>query len=139
MIASPGKVGSPQYRLSPQLMSWEAREREPQTLKTKNQCVWDKGEGLRGAEWRGTQQVPPPRAQLHCPWGKHPASLPLGELRSAWWESREAVVATPDSGYPPWGGGEAGQGKEPVYSSSTCVYSIHLVCSYKISPNKRTC
>ena len=64
---------------------------------------------------------------------------PLRELRSAWWESREAVVATPDSGYPPWGGGEAGQGKEPVYSSSTCVYSIHLVCSYKISPNKRTC
>ena len=77
MIASPGKVGSPRYRLSPQLMSWEAREREPQTLKTKNQCVWEEGEGLRGAEWRGTQQVPPPRAQLHCPWGKHPASLPL--------------------------------------------------------------
>ena len=24
-------------------MSWEAREREPQTLETKNQCVWDEG------------------------------------------------------------------------------------------------
>lgn len=52
MIPSPRKVGSPGYGLSPQLMSWEAQEREPQTLETKYQCVWDEGEGLCGAGWR---------------------------------------------------------------------------------------
>ena len=49
VIPSPRKAGSPGYGLSPQLMSWEAQEREPQTLETKNQCVWDEGEGLCGA------------------------------------------------------------------------------------------
>lgn len=126
MIASPGKVGRPRYRLSPQLMSWEAREREPQTLETKNQCVWDEGEGLRGAEWRGQdrgrQQLPPPWAQLHCPRGSTLPCSPLRELRPAWWESRE--VASPASGCPPWGGRGAGQGREPLYSFSTCVYTF---------------
>lgn len=123
MIASPGKVGSPWYRLSPQLMSWEAREREPQTLETKNQCVWDEGEGLRGAEWRGTQQVPSSRAQLHCPRGSTLPRLPLRELRPTWWESTEAVVATPDLGCPPWGGGGAGKGAHLLLQHLRLLYS----------------
>lgn len=127
MIASPGKVGRPRYRLSPQLMSWEAREREPQTLETKNQCVWDEGEGLRGAEWRGQDRGRLSSCHPHgpsstVPWGSTLPCSPVRELRPSWWESRE--VATPDSGCPPWGGGGAGQGKEPLCSSSTCVYTF---------------
>lgn len=74
MIASPGK-GSPWYRLSPQLMSWETRERSHKPSKPRNQCVWDEGEGLRGAEWRVSQPefTPRPRSTVH---GKHLLASP---------------------------------------------------------------
>lgn len=122
VIASPGKVGSPWYRLSPQLMSWEAREREPQTLETKINVSGMRG-GAAWAEWRGTQQAPLPRAQLHCPRGSTLPRFPLRELRPTWWESTEAVVATPDLGCPPWGVGGAGKGAHLLLQHLRLLYS----------------
>lgn len=128
-------------------VSWEAQEREPQTLETKNQCVWDEGEGLHGAgsrEWV-EGELPPPLAQCHL--RRHPASLPLeaclvGEQRSSgptrrWLPSlglRDGVRQAKEV--------KAEQAKPQAlglssYLSGPCVSLLPLVCSCKSSPTNR--
>lgn len=73
------KVGSSGCGPSPQLVSWEAQGREPQTPETKNQCVWDEGRGCMGQDGEGRVEAElaglPPPAELSL--RKRPASLSL--------------------------------------------------------------
>lgn len=83
MISFLPKVGSPGYGLSPQLVSWEAQERDPQIPETKNQCVWDEGEGLRGAGWRGRVEGES-ACYPHLPTSAWGTILPLSPLAQAY-------------------------------------------------------
>lgn len=54
-MTPPPSPQSEQFRCgpSPQLVSWEAQGREPQTPETKNQCVWVEGRDCVGQDGGG--------------------------------------------------------------------------------------